>query len=87
ANAWAGPRFEHFYMIMQAAVAGLGVALLPRLLVKEDVSARRLLVPFESPFAGEDAYCLVYPAGKRSDPKLELLRRWLLEEAAAERAA
>lgn len=87
ANAWAGPRFEHFYMIMQAAVAGLGVALLPRLLVKEDVGARRLLVPFESPFAGEDAYCLVYPAGKRSDPKLELLRRWLLEEAAAERAA
>ena len=81
------PRFEHFYMIMQAAVAGLGVALLPRLLVKEDVSARRLVIPFEAPFQGEDAYCLVYPPAKRSDSRLEPLRRWLLEEAAADRAA
>lgn len=68
-------------------MAGLGVALLPRLLVKEDVSARRLVIPFEAPFQGEDAYCLVYPPAKRSDSRLELLRRWLLEEAAADRAA
>jgi len=84
-NAWAGPRFEHFYMIMQAAVAGLGVALLPRLLVREDIAARRLVIPFESPFEGQDAYCLVYPPAKRSDTRLELLRQWLLEEAASER--
>jgi LysR family glycine cleavage system transcriptional activator len=80
-NAWAGPRFEHFYMIMQAAVAGLGVALLPRLLVNDDVLLGRLLIPFDEPFTTADAYCLVYPAAKRNDPKLEMLRRWLLREA------
>jgi len=49
-NASAGPRFEHMYMIMQAAVAGMGVALLPRILVNDDVGAGRLMMPFEGSF-------------------------------------
>jgi LysR family glycine cleavage system transcriptional activator len=81
AHAWSGPRFEHFYMIMQAAVGSLGVALLPRLLVNDDLQAGRLVIPFDSSYASRDAYCLVYPAAKRNDPKLELLRRWLVDEA------
>jgi LysR family glycine cleavage system transcriptional activator len=81
-HAWAGPRFEHFYMIMQAAIGSLGVALLPRLLVNEDVQAGRLVIPFEASFMSREAYCLVYPASKRNDPKMELFRRWLLNEAA-----
>lgn len=80
-DVWSGPRFDHFYMIMQAAIAGLGVALLPRLLVSEDVSAGRLVIPFESKYIGSDSYCLVYPAHKKSDSKLELLRDWLISES------
>ena len=81
AHAWQGPRFEHFYMIMQAAIGNLGVALLPRLLVQEDVLAGRLVIPFESPYRSGDAYCLVYPAAKQADQKIQLLRNWLLDEA------
>lgn len=80
-QAWQGPRFEHFYLIMQAAIGSLGVALLPRLLVNEDVAAGRLVIPFESPYRSRDAYCLVYPAAKRGDQKIQLLRRWLADEA------
>jgi LysR family glycine cleavage system transcriptional activator len=81
-NAWAGLRFEHFYMIIQAAIAGLGVALLPRLLISDDLISRRLIIPFDGSFISRDAYCLAYPAAKRNDQKVELFRQWLLEEAA-----
>jgi len=81
ALAWSGPRFEHFYMIMQAAVGNLGVALLPRMLVNDDLQSGRLVMPFDGSYLSQDAYCLVYPAAKRNDPKIELFRRWLLREA------
>ncbi|PLZ02663.1 LysR family transcriptional regulator [Burkholderia sp. WAC0059] len=81
-NAWAGPRFEHVYMVMQAAVAGLGLALLPRVLVVDEVALGRLVNPFGDTFVVEDAYFLVYPAAKKSDPKLEIFREWVLNEAA-----
>jgi LysR family glycine cleavage system transcriptional activator len=80
-HVWQGPRFEHFYMIMQAAIGNLGIALLPRLLVNEDVAAGRLVIPFESAYRSRDAYCLVYPAAKRGDQKIQLLRGWLVDEA------
>ena len=54
---------------------------LPRLLVNEDVVAGRLVIPFESAYRSRDAYCLVYPAAKRGDQKIQLLRRWLVDEA------
>jgi len=80
-NPWAGPRFEHVYMVMQAAIAGLGIALLPRLLVLDEVASGRLVIPFPGTLHTQDAYCLVYPASKKSDPRLVLFRHWLLEQA------
>lgn len=81
-NAWAGPRFEHFYMITQAAIAHLGVALVPRLLVEDDLAAGKLVIALDVPYTSTESYCLVYSASKRNDPRLELFRRWLLAEAA-----
>jgi len=81
-NAWAGPRFEHFYMIMQAAVAGLGVALLPRILISDDLTSRRLVVALNEPFMSRDVYWLIYPDSKRHDLKLAAFRRWLISESA-----
>lgn len=86
-NAWAGPCFEHFYMIIQAAVAHLGVGLVPRLLVQDEIDAGRLCVPIAKPFRDATCYCLVYPASKQNDRRLEAFRRWLLEEARLTAAA
>ncbi|PKO70709.1 MAG: LysR family transcriptional regulator [Betaproteobacteria bacterium HGW-Betaproteobacteria-16] len=80
-NAGGGPRFEHLYMVMQAAIGHLGVALLPRILVEDDILAGRLLVPFGDSYESADAYCLVYRPDKRSDQKVLLFRRWLSEES------
>lgn len=82
-NPWAGPRFEHVYMVVQAAVAGLGIALIPRLLALDELASGRLVIPFPgATLITQDAYCLVYPAAKKSDPKLTIFRRWLQEQAA-----
>jgi LysR family glycine cleavage system transcriptional activator len=85
-DPWLGPRFEHFYMITQAALAHLGVGLLPRLLVEDELASGRLVEPVRCEYRSGDAYCLVYPPSKRNDPRLEQFRRWLLEEAAGARA-
>lgn len=85
-NAFAGLRFDAFYLIIQAAIAGLGVALLPRLLVADELLAGRLTVALDEPFKGQNSYCLVFPEARRADPRLHAFREWLLEEAAQSRA-
>jgi LysR family glycine cleavage system transcriptional activator len=84
-NAWAGPRFEHYYMLIQAALAGLGVALVPSIIVAEELGSGRLVQPFKTGYTGQDSYCLVYPETKRADPNLQRLRQWLVAEARASR--
>ncbi|WP_306440293.1 transcriptional regulator GcvA [Methylobacterium sp. WL64] len=80
-NAWAGPRFEHFYMIIQAAIAGLGIGLVPRVIAADDIEAGQLVVPFETEYVSDQNYCLVYPDSKANDVRLNRFRSWLAEEA------
>jgi LysR family glycine cleavage system transcriptional activator len=40
-----GPTFEHYYFTLEAAVAGLGVAIAPWHLVMDDIRAGRLVAP------------------------------------------
>ena len=41
-----GREFEHFYFMLEAATAGLGVAIAPEILVRDDIAAGRLAAPF-----------------------------------------
>lgn len=78
----AGPRYELFSMQAAAAIAGLGVALMPTLLVQEELASGALVVACPCPLKGERAYYLVQPQGV-SRPALERVRHWLLDECAA----
>jgi LysR family glycine cleavage system transcriptional activator len=80
-NGLKGPRFEHFLMMIQAAIAGIGVAVLPRFLVEDEVAAGRLVIPFDLPVRSQMAYYLAYPEEKGELPALRLFRAWLLREA------
>ena len=42
----AGPVFDHYYFSIEAALAGLGVCVVPLHLVADDVEAGRLMAPF-----------------------------------------
>jgi LysR family transcriptional regulator, glycine cleavage system transcriptional activator len=75
-DAAKGQRFEHFYFLLEAAVAGLGVAVAPKPLVLEDLKLGRLVAPFGFLRSGRQ-YCLVYPTELASVPKVRTFRSWL----------
>lgn len=41
-----GQQYEHFYFLLEAATAGLGVGITPKILVEDDLKAGRLVAPF-----------------------------------------
>ena len=73
-----GQGFDHLYYLMEAAVAGLGVAIAPRLLVEDDLKSGRLMAPWgniETPAR----LCLWLPSQthpRQSEP----LAKWLKRE-------
>ena len=75
-----GPRFEHFQMVIQAAVAGLGVAIMPRFLIEEELASGELAIPFDQPVRSTQAYYFVYPEEKQELPALRAFRDWLLAQ-------
>lgn len=79
-NGLKGPRFEHFSMVIQAAIAGIGIAVLPRFLVEDEIAAGRLTIPFDIPVRSNHAYYLVHPEEKAELPALRAFRDWLLAE-------
>lgn len=78
-----GPRFEIMSMALNAAVAGLGVVLLPSYMVADHVAAGRLKRLSRRQLRHPKGYYLVYPQGSAGRPALQIFRRWLLETAHA----
>lgn len=78
---YRGPLFDQFSMVAAAAAAGLGVALVPRFLIEEELGSGRLLVLFDRPVRTEEAYHLVVPSEKRSAPLVAAFRDFVLAEA------
>lgn len=81
-----GARFDHFDMVVSAAVAGLGVALLPELLVQDQLKAGRLRLASDRRLPGSGPYALLYP--ERADAILSFrrFRDWLTTQAAPARS-
>lgn len=75
-----GTEFEHFYYMLEAATAGLGMAIAPWPLVTDDIRAGRLLAPFGFTASG---YSYVALRRARRNRKADLFCAWLQEEAEA----
>jgi LysR family glycine cleavage system transcriptional activator len=76
-----GPRFNQSSLVIEAAVAGRGIALAKRALAQEDIAAGRLVTPFEIETAVEFAYYLVYPRKSGWRPQVKAFLAWLAAEA------
>ena len=81
-HALSGPRYELFSMTATAAIHGLGVALVPRLLVEAELERGDLVVACEQPLRGERAYYLVMPMRDRPPAALALFCEWVSAVAA-----
>lgn len=75
-----GPTFELTSHLVQAVRAGMGVGLVPRTLVEEEIN-RSELVEIGLPMESRRSYFLVYPARNESLPSLLAFRSWLAELA------
>ncbi|WP_051247666.1 transcriptional regulator GcvA [Inquilinus limosus] len=76
------PGFEHFFMLAEAAAAGMGLALLPLFLTRGDVAAGRLVQPLDHTMRPATAYYLLHAPGQGSIRKIRLFRDWLIAEVA-----
>lgn len=80
-----GMLFDQFAPMTQAAIHGLGVALLPTFLVTSDLAEGRL-VPVLGSIDGVGSYWLVWPETRAEYPPLAAFRDWLVQETAGLRA-
>ena len=73
--------FELVALLVQAVIAGLGVAVVQRALVEPELAAGRIAIPIAQPVTLERGYHLCIPEGRAPNPALEDLRSWLLAQA------
>lgn len=81
AGATKGLRYNHSHIVLQAAIAGEGMALGRSLLVAHDLAKGRLIAPFDIKIDSKFAYYMVCPKEVAEQPKICAFRSWLLEEA------
>jgi DNA-binding transcriptional LysR family regulator len=73
--------FEHFYLALQAAVAGIGLAIGPYALVHDDLMRGQLVAPFGL-MADGTGYHLLSPQPPEQDDRVAALLGWLRSQAA-----
>lgn len=79
----AGPRYELFSMLAQAAIHEMGVALIPPFLIRRELAEGRLVVALDQALTDDDrAYYLIVPERKSESAALNAFRDWLVQEAA-----
>lgn len=67
---------RHFYLTIQAALAKVGIALVPELYVQEELSRGQLLCPFELRVHGPGGYYISQPA-RGSSEATTVAYRWV----------
>jgi LysR family transcriptional regulator, glycine cleavage system transcriptional activator len=76
-----GPQYELYSMLIEAARAGLGAALVPRFYVTEELASGALAAPFPFGLKDEKRFCVVYPDYRQDYRPLAIFLEWIAEEA------
>lgn len=82
-NPATGARYDLHAMLIEAALAGLGVALVPRLYVETELADGRLVAPWPDGTSISKTFCLILPQAIRlSEGPVQAFAQWLLEASA-----
>lgn len=87
AQDMSGPRFELFSMLAEAAIQGMGIALIPAMLIEEELASGKLVIACDQSCRDDKAYYLIYPQHKAETVGFRTFRTWLCDEATRYRAA
>jgi LysR family glycine cleavage system transcriptional activator len=72
--------FPQFYVALQAAIDGLGVAIGPLPLIEKEIRSGRLVTPFPRVVSRAYSYFAITPAHRSGDANVARLTDWLLKE-------
>ena len=78
-----GVSFDSFNMIAEAAKAGLGAGLVPRVLVERELESGELVLVADTSVPGDSAYYFVSPEHSINQPLVKQFRRWIQEQVEA----
>ncbi|MGH6761624.1 MAG: LysR family transcriptional regulator [Phyllobacterium sp.] len=78
-HAYRGPVFDQFAMTIEAAIAGVGAALVPKCFVEKELHERRLHKILDVSFLGPGAYYAVTPQTTPRTGAAARFIEWLLE--------
>lgn len=76
-----GPTFDHFFLSIQAALTGYGVAIGPKALVEDDLKAGRLIAPFPDRSLEGPGFHVLYRRQLLDDPAGEAVIEWLQQKS------
>jgi LysR family glycine cleavage system transcriptional activator len=69
-------------MEANAAFAGAGIAMMTPMFWRDELKAGRLVQPFDHVHITDRSHWLVYPEGRRNQPKIAAFRDWILAQVA-----
>lgn len=75
-----GARFDHFDMVINAAIAGLGVALVPEVLAQKGLFEGQLVLASKRRLLGVEPYTLIYPQRSEEIEGFARFKDWLVEQ-------
>jgi len=78
-KAKQGMHFEQFSIATNAAIAGLGVALLPKFLIQSELERGELISVCNKPLSTDNGYYLVTPNDKQHYAPVVAFKKWLEE--------
>ena len=76
-----GMLFDQFATAAQAAIAGLGIALLPTFLMQEEVRRGDLVAAVDREMESRERYYLAFPRERADYAPLAAFRDWIVSEA------
>lgn len=71
---------DQFALAAQAAMSGLGIALLPRFLIADELARGELVPALDLPMTSSESYYLAWPHTYDRHAPLEAFRAWLVRE-------
>lgn len=74
-------RFGYYTMVIRAALAGQGMALIPHGLIVDELAAGRLVNPGGLGYRSDHGYWFTKPGNIPTSQSMRLFEQWLLEEA------
>ena len=80
-NCKKGPAFSESHLVVRAAVAGQGLALVRDIYAEDDLRSKKLVKPLTVKWPVQFAYYVVATSETLQKPAVRRFRDWLIEEA------